>query len=88
MNELDRLFAAWLAGPLAEADAGRLRELLGIPDQRRRWRALAEMGAAAAAESERASPNTTQRILIKRAPRRRWRALAMAAGLLLGACRG
>lgn len=89
MEELDRLFSAWLAGPLDEADAGRLRELLQQPEQRRRWRALADLegalaerGAAAAAEPERASPISTRRLRPRpRRPGRLW--LLVAAGILL-----
>lgn len=76
MNDLDRLFSAWLNGPLDEVNAVRLRELLQDPAMRRRWRALADLegalaerGAAVAAEPERASATSTKRL--KLAPTKR-----------------
>lgn len=90
MHDLDRLFAAWLAGPLSEADAVRLRDLLCQPEQRRRWRALADLegalaerGAAKAAEPDTASLVTTRRLRSRPSPRP-WRGWWLAAaGLML-----
>lgn len=90
MSDLDRLFQAWLSGPLSEEDGRRLQELLADPAQRRRWRALADLegalaerGAAVAREPAHASPHTTRRLRRQRPAPRRWWPLALAAGLLL-----
>jgi len=93
MNELDQLYAAWLAGPLSAEQSHRLLALLEDPQQRRRWRDLADLdgtltdrGQAVRAEPASASPHTTRRLRSqpRRARASRWPlALALAASLLL-----
>lgn len=77
MNDLDRLFAAWLAGPLADADAERLVTLLRDPAQRRRWRALADLEGVLA-----------ERGAVPASGRRRWWPAAAAAAVLLAGILG
>ncbi len=94
MSDLDRLFAAWLAGPLSDLDAQHLLEALRDPHQRRRWRALgdlegglAERGAAVEAESleshKTASFVAHRPPRTRASPRRRAWAPALVAGVLL-----
>lgn len=94
MSDIDRLFAAWLAGPLDQTDAWRLRHMLNDPAARRRWReladlegALVERGVTTAAAPERTSPISARRFQITPVHRcpHWWIAVAASVLFALGA---